>query len=192
MRLIAESGSTKTDWALIKGTKVIFQTNTIGFNPLFIKPEQMIQELEQSELKQFKNSVKDIHFYGAGCSSFDRNKNISSGLSLFFTEAAVSVDSDLKAACRGLFGNKTGITVILGTGSNAAVYDGVNILKSPPSLGYILGDEGSGNHLGRLLIKDYLENKMPASLRKIFDLTYNLNRDIILQKIYKENSPNRF
>lgn len=192
MILIADSGSTKTEWSLLMddGTHECFIT--IGLNPFFIDSKRIQAELGRVALDAFASSVTEVFFYGAGCSSPERNQIIEVGINSVFYNAVIKVNTDMLAACRAMFGSKSGIVAILGTGSNSAYYNGTSISFTPPSLGYVLGDEGSGNHLGRLLLKDYLENKLSRSLHEQFEASFSLSPQTIIHKIYKEPFANRF
>ncbi len=192
MILIADSGSTKTEWSLLMDDGSRKSFITIGLNPFFIDSKRIQAELGRVALDAFASSVTEVFFYGAGCSSPERNQIIEVGISSVFYNAVIKVNTDMLAACRAMFGSKSGIVAILGTGSNSAYYNGTSIIFTPPSLGYILGDEGSGNHLGRLLLKDYLENKLSRSLHEQFEASFSLSQQTIIHKIYKEPFANRF
>lgn len=189
--LIAESGSTKTDWRLIKGKKTLsFQT--IGFNPYHIGQDKILEELAASTLKSEVININILYFYGAGCSSIEKKKEIKSALKAFFTNAEIYVEHDLLAAARACCGKEKGMVAILGTGSNSCLFDGENIIQNIPSLGYILGDEGSGAYMGKLLLQMYLYGNLGHDLKKKFETNYEHRLTTILNSVYKEPLPNRF
>lgn len=196
MILIADSGSTKTQWILLDNFKQVFETETIGFNPVNLSDKNIQKELNDiliPELEKVVTKVKTIYFYGAGCSSEEMQNRMKMNLSLFFTNSAeISVMSDLWACIHASCGKNSGICSILGTGSNACVYDGNKITNRLPSLGFILGDEGSGNHIGRLLLHSFFYNEMPTSLSEIFKEKYQINEDDFVKSLYTQNRPNRF
>src|SRR6185369_7066030 len=143
--LIAESGSSKTDWRFIDEKKNIHQFQTSGLNPYFLN-DVRIAEIIMQELKPDKNlsSVNELFFYGAGCSGKNQQELVKNALSSVFSKAIIEVNSDLLAACRSLCGRETGVVAILGTGSNSCFNEHEIIKEQVPSLGYLLGDEGSG------------------------------------------------
>ncbi len=193
MILLADSGSTKTEWVLLDGNTVKAKFFTAGLNPYFVDSEFVTAEVKKhfpSEIDSGK--VEEIYFYGAGCSSAGRCEVIRSGLAAIFDNAAVNVNHDIYGAAVALFGNNPGIAMILGTGSNSCVYNGSEITANIPALGYILGDEGSGAFFGLQLVKDYLNNEMPAQIREKFAEKYPLTREEIIDSVYKKPFPNRF
>ena len=193
MIIVADSGSTCTDWVLIEDeiTKSTFQTK--GFNPYFTKSEEIIKELKLKFPKNISvNNIDKIYFYGSGCSSKELNSIIYNGLKHFFSDTEITIEHDLLAAARALFQNESGIAVILGTGANTCYYNGKSIVKNVTSLGYILGDEGGGDYLGKLFITNYLNNELPKEISEKFYNEYNLKTDQILHAVYKESYPNKF
>jgi N-acetylglucosamine kinase-like BadF-type ATPase len=191
MILIADSGSTKTDWRLIDGSKVTSYT-TIGFNPYHISSDAIIETLNKSELSLVRSSIKQLFFYGAGCSSDAKKKIIKEPLSVFFTDARVEVEHDMLGAARATCGKNEGMVGILGTGSNSCMYDGSNIIESIPALGYVLGDYGSGVDIGKAFLRMLLLGDLPKAIELDFNQKYNLSIDDILNAVYKEALPNRF
>ncbi len=191
MILIADSGSTKTDWRLIINNSVK-EFSTIGLNPFFVSYNEIIEAISKSDLNTLRNEIKTIYFFGAGCSIQQNCELITNSLLAVFVNANVNVDSDMSGACKALFGDDTGIAAILGTGSNSAFYKNGNIVYSQPSLGYILGDEGSGSYLGKKLIAKYLNNELPIELANEFNKQFSLGNKDILNSVYKEAFPNRY
>lgn len=164
MILIGEAGGTKTDWRLIREGK-ISQFQTKGFNP--IHHTSLPFEEQLSELDIDFESVADVHFYAAGIKTIEQKELVRAGLEMIFKNAATQIASDVLAAGRALVGRNPGWVGFLGTGSGLAYYDGENISRQIPSLGYILGDEGSGSYLGKLMVRDYLRNNMPLIIQKV-------------------------
>jgi len=192
MILIADSGSTKTDWRLVNETEQVQSFQTIGFNPYYISEQQILDEFSKSALTEIKQQVTQVFFYGAGCSSAAKSGEIKQALQQFFTKATIEVDHDLLAAARAVSGNKAGLVAILGTGSNTCFFDGTSIVKNVSSLGFILGDEGSGAHLGKTLVTAYLNNELSTELQQAFQQKYQLTLLDILDAVYKKPMPNRF
>lgn len=191
--LLADSGSTKTAWRIIDNGK-IKNVRTDGINPYYVSQEGIEEILRKDLLPHIKNvsEVKEIYFYGAGLGTAQRKKEVSIPMHFVFREAAIEVEHDLMAAARALLGNKPGIACIAGTGSNSGYYDGKDISENIASLGLYLGDEGSGGYLGKLLITDYLRDRLPIKLKEKFE-TYTKDRlSDVLEKIYKQPYPNRY
>jgi glucosamine kinase len=188
MILVADSGSTKCDWILIDDQNERHQTATIGFNPLFHNQANILDELEKNSLlTKFKASVTFIYFYGAGCSSVERNKIIENALNSFFNHSKlIEVNHDLKGAVLAACGDHQGIACILGTGSNACYFDGSEIVQNTKALGYVLGDEGSGSYFGKKLITTWLYKRLPRDLAKSFNAKYNINLEDVLDRVYKQ------
>ena len=193
MILIADSGSTKCSWALCntKGT-LIKEVLTIGFNPYFIDHPDILNHLEKSELNDYKHRIKDVFFYGAGCSSKKKNRIIELVFEEFFINATINVSHDLDAACFAMYNGKPNITCILGTGSNSCYYDGKNIFEHGPSLGFIMGDEASGNYFGKKILNLYFNNIMPDELKKILEYSFETDIAIINEKVYNTSRANVF
>jgi N-acetylglucosamine kinase-like BadF-type ATPase len=198
MILIADSGSTKTDWRLIDRNNKEYKFNTVGFNPFFQDSTMIANELNQllgpevSTITQSTNEELSIYFYGAGCSSNEKCDIVKTALTNVFPKAIVEVDHDLLAAARSLLGKKEGIAAILGTGSNSCHFNGKEIISNVASLGYILGDEGSGAFIGKHFIQDYLNKDLPPNIAAHFYETYNLSKENILDAVYKQPMPSRF
>ncbi|MFD2248596.1 BadF/BadG/BcrA/BcrD ATPase family protein [Pontibacter ruber] len=193
MILIADSGSTKTDWRILNATEVLEEAQTVGFNPMYQDTPEIYKELEASLLPQLKEkNPAQIFFYGAGCSSPERNKRVEDALRQAFPASEIHVDHDLLAAARALCGHKPGIACILGTGSNTCLYDGKDIVDNVPSLGFLLGDEGSGAYLGKLVMKAYFYREMPDELAQALKSKYNLSKDVFLDELYNSPVPSRY
>jgi glucosamine kinase len=190
--LIADSGATKAEWCLINnGKKEILFTQ--GISPYFLNTDQIAGLLTKELAPKIKNSTIDhIYYYGTGCSNIENAKSIKKALNRVFTKAQVNVNTDLMAAARAVCGHEKGIACILGTGSNSCYYNGKNILKNSPGIGYVLGDEGSGAYLGKKVIQYYLYNTFDEDLRARFDAKFVTTPSEILDKVYKEPLPNRY
>ena len=190
MKLIVDSGSTRADWCIVSGTNI--QTvQTRGLNPFFVTPviiEKAIRN--QGLLRKHHDQFSQVYFYGAGCGSEKNDELIRYTLQKIFPNATISVYPDLLGAARGLFHNGEGIACILGTGSNSGYFDGQQITHKIPSLGYILGDEGSGNHLGKKLLKSYFFHHLPGDLTQKFNEKYGAKSGGLLQKLYMAEFPN--
>ncbi len=196
MILIADSGSTKTQWFLTDSVNKPIELITLGFNPVMLSTAEIVSGLEKTLIPQLgkKNKmVRQIFFYGAGCSSADMQEKIKNILLPFFPNCAeISVLSDLWAGIHAGCGKEAGISCILGTGSNACVYDGEKIIGQLPSLGYFLGDEGSGNHIGKELVKAYFYGDMLGDLRKKFKEKFGLEEHNFVKDLYSQSRPNRY
>lgn len=192
MMVIVDSGSTKAHWCLIdkNGEKLI---QTIGINPYQMNNEA-IQEVLKNELHPFLNGdlISHVHFYGAGCSTDQKCSLLDSVLQDFFKTASIEVHHDLLGAARALCGHEKGVACILGTGCNSGYYDGENIKDQIHSLGYVLGDEGSGAYIGKLLIRDYYQGAMPYEVQQLFIREFDPVLGNILDKVYNQPQPNRY
>ncbi len=190
MILVADSGSTKTTWALVEsGNKIV----TEGLNPHFSTDKQVLDVCAtvRQHLENL-NSKSKIFFYGAGCGNKQQAARMKALLQQGFNSDNVTIETDMLGACRAVAGNRFSLVGILGTGSNSCYYDGTSITCSSPSLGYILGDEGSANHLGRLLLKTYLNGDLPDELSLSFRESYPYNHDQWIEHIYRQPNANRF
>ena len=193
MILIADSGSTKTDWRLIADDGEVFSFKSEGINPYFHTSATITETLQRFNIHPFQHAnITEIYFYGAGSSS-DRNRKIMElGFSPVFENAEIHILHDLLGAARAVFPTDSGITAILGTGSNSCLYIDDEIKLSLGGQGYILGDEGSGMHLGRKVVRDFMNDLMPPDVLKLFNETYKLTKDEISYAVYKKEFPNRF
>lgn len=190
MILIADSGATSTNWALLSESGVDKHV-TPGMNPVTSPDEELKDSLLQ--LLQWRPLMPQrLFFYGAGCGTAAATQRMHTLLSQTFPLSDITIATDLMAACRAACGDAPGRVGILGTGSNACYYDGVRLWQPHPSLGYLMGDEGSGNHLGRLLLRDYLTKAMPEALSTMFHDTYHLEYTQIMQRLYRQPNANRF
>lgn len=193
MILIADCGSTKTDWALCDKGAVVTKVKTQGFNPTQQSEEDIYTALSAEISGAIAaDAPTTIYFYGAGCAYETANKRMQAAIERIFTTRDIHINSDLLAAARALCGHEEGIACILGTGSNSCLFDGEKIIDNTPSLGYILGDEGSGAHLGRQLVSDCIKKQLSAPLCEKFMKKYKMSVAEILERVYREPLPNRF
>lgn len=204
MKLIVDSGSTKAAWYVASSSFMGVEFQTRGINPVRDDEASIrgvvseARSLIEAELLYGRASslggdfhIGEVYFYGAGCLP-EFIAPLVKALEEFFPEASLSVENDLLGAARALFGNQEGIACILGTGSNSGLYDGRSILRQTPALGWILGDEGSGAVLGRLLVGDVLKRQLPSHLCEAFFQRFGLTQASIIERVYRQQLPNRF
>lgn len=193
MILIADSGSTKTDWCIVEKGKLIQRICTKGINPFFQSEEEISNEIATTLLPQLTSNAFDaVYFYGAGC-IHEKVGNVHRAITHHFNVSGeVEVNTDMLAAARGLCGHQPGIACIMGTGSNSCFYDGRHIADNVSPLGFILGDEGSGACLGKLLVGDILKNQMTPELKEKFLKQFDLQPGDIIDRVYRKPFPNRF
>lgn len=188
--LIAQSVSTRTEWLLVDGEQVVERAYTQGLNPFFLSRRE-ISHCIRLELPAtfFKRRWNHVYFYGAGCSNSEKNKIVESSLVAQF-KTPVTVMSDLMAAARGLLVHTKGLACILGTGSNSCLYDGNDIVSNVRSLGFILGDEGSGSSLGRLFLGDLMKGVAPKEITEAFFDRYQVTPDELMDAVYNNPKAN--
>jgi N-acetylglucosamine kinase-like BadF-type ATPase len=194
MILIADCGSTKIDWCLLNGTEKVAQIFTTGMNALLMTEEEMSKRIAEELVPHIVNyDVTEIYYYGAGIISDQIKNQVVNALKANIPGAQkIEVDSDLLAAARALCQHEPGIACILGTGSNSCYYDGEKVVDNVSPLGYILGDEGSGAVLGKLLVGDVLKHQLPEHLCEKFLKEYDLDRNKIIDAVYRKPAANRF
>lgn len=194
MILIADSGSTKTDWVLLDTNKEeLFRVRTAGLNPSVFSKKKLIDFIiANKQLIDIKNEITKIYFYGAGCGTKEPVKILQNVLQNIFINADIIIYEDILAAVYASSKNKPAIVCILGTGSNSCFFNGKDIEKTTPSLGYTIMDEASGNYFGKKLLRDYFYNKMPSSISKEFEEQFNLDIDIIKKNLYRLPKPNMY
>ncbi len=193
MLLIADSGSTKADWILTDGRTKLMEFNTLGINPTFHDKPFIIGELlKQKEINGYFDKVKIIRFFGAGCSSDNRNNKVKEALQEVFPNAAIYVDHDMLGAAIAACGNKEGLVCILGTGSNIAYWSGIELAETRHGMGYILGDEASGSYFGKKLITSFLYQTMPEELRISFFKEFNTDKEDVIENVYHKPNANVF
>ncbi|HTI59429.1 N-acetylglucosamine kinase [Mucilaginibacter sp.] len=193
MIIIADGGSTKTNWCLVteEGKKVYF--NTEGYNPYFSSTAYIVQSLmENLPTDLEKSEITEVNYYGAGCSTDEMRNIVAEAMKAVFTKARVYIGHDLLAAARALLGTTEGFAAILGTGTNTCIYNGREVTHNIDSGAYILGDEGSGCYIGKKLLVDYLRGYMPEAVRKLFWETFKLTPDDVNEQVYTQPRANRF
>ena len=192
--LIADSGSTKCDWQLLDALgKKWKEFHTMGFNPYFHNADKVEKEMKgNKDVQSIQRDVTHVFFYGAGSSSPELCATIEAGLQRVFPKAAVTVDHDLVGAAYSTFDGRSGITCIIGTGSNSCHFDGQAVTEEVPALAYILGDEASGRWHGKKLLAAKLYHHLPPDVEADFDATYGLSKDDIVNRVYLKPDPNVF
>ena len=191
--LIADSGSTKTDWLFISSDGTQTELHTDGINPARDARDNIYNVLYHDLLTQLPQAEapQAVYFYGAGCiEPFSRN--VKSVIEELFPGCHAEVESDLLGAARAVCGHEPGIACILGTGSNSCLYDGKDIVKHTPPLGYILGDEGSGSYLGKMLLNGLFKGTLPEALKEDFCNEYQLSMPDIIERVYRLPAANAF
>ena len=192
MKLIAESGSTRTVWALVEDNHLVQRVFTEGLNPFFQTRREISRSVRLGLPESFfKKKLDQVYYYGAGCSSYEKKNILGASLVAQF-KTPIQVESDLLAAARGLFKCEAGIACILGTGSNSCFYDGKIIVKNVKAAGYILGDEGSGAVLGKLFLADLLKGLAPKELANEFHEKFRISVNDVMESVYNLPFPNRF
>ncbi|BAP29839.1 BadF/BadG/BcrA/BcrD type ATPase [Chryseobacterium sp. StRB126] len=194
MVAIVDSGSTKSDWVILDDFKKVFlKTETIGFNPNFINRELITPEIQKnSNLMLVKNSITKVFFYGSGCGVEKNREIIEAEIKKVFGKAEIIVKEDLMAAAYAAYKGKPAIVCILGTGSNSCYFDGENLKIELPSLGFLIGDEGSGSAIGKQLVRRYFMKKLPADLHSEFEADYQLTIEDALKNMYHAPRPNAY
>ncbi len=191
MKLIADSGSTKTEWCLVNNDKSTRKIITSGINPFYQSTHEILQNLHD-DFPAIKASIDEIFFYGAGCGNIEKNKMVENALKNFFNSVKITINSDLLGTARSLCQEREGIACILGTGSNSCKYNGKYIEKNVSPLGYYLGDEGSGAIIGKKLVADILKNQLSSTTIELFFDTYKTKVSEIMENVYKKKFPNRY
>ncbi|HTN45101.1 MAG TPA: BadF/BadG/BcrA/BcrD ATPase family protein [Flavipsychrobacter sp.] len=191
--LIVESGATKTDWKLVNEKGKIQSFNTSGINPYMQSSEKILQVLvDELKWDTKKHQADEIYFYGAGASGKDLQEKVKQALKTFFKAPKIEVQHDLLAAARSVCQNDKGVVCILGTGSNSCYYDGKKIKEQQRSLGYLAGDEGSGNYLGKRVLQYYAYKTFDEELNMSFEKLFGDDFNAIIKKLYSEAFPNRY
>ena len=189
MRLIIDAGSTKMGWILMDGPEAKAHFVTKGFNPNYSPAQDLVETCRSASLP---NEIQSIYYYGTGCGNEQNCQIIKEVFQNQFPLADIHVTHDLMAACHAVLGHERGIACILGTGSNSCLYDGKDILEKAVSLGYLVGDEGSGKHIGSEVVRAYFYGFMPEDLRQKFEETYHLELKDFIDKVYHQPQPSRY
>jgi len=194
--LIADSGATKTDWRFIDLEGRITSFSSQGLSPMFWTAKEMVAEIKKntpkSVLSKTKGKSLSIYFYGTGCSNNARINIVKSALKSFFKKSSINIYHDILASARALLGHEKGIACILGTGSNSCYYNGTKVTSIIGGHTFILGDEGSGAHLGLSLVKAFLNEELPSEIKKKFVREHHITKEKIYDAIYTKKNPNKF
>jgi N-acetylglucosamine kinase-like BadF-type ATPase len=192
--LLADSGSTKTDWILLKDNEIVKQVFTIGFNPYFQNKDQISNAIYAQLLPHISadmEKISKIYYYGAGCSNPENCNIVKQGISNIIKVNDINISHDLLAASRALCLDQPGIAGILGTGSNSCLYDGKNILENVPSVGYMWGDHGSGASIGKKFLAHFFNDELPLDIKERFEKE-GYHREEILNNVYKKSMPSKY
>ena len=192
MILIADSGSTKTEWRILKPDGEIIQVRSGGINPYYQDSETIKSSLSQGLNDYLNLKISQIYFYGAGCSSDHNKAKMRDCFASIYPKAAAEVDIDLVAAARALCGHTPGIACILGTGANSCLYNGEHIIENVPSLGYLLGDEGSGSYMGNKLLGAFMRQELPDAIYDRLRKRFDLSNEAILESVYQKEMPIKY
>lgn len=193
MILIVESGSTKADWVVADHKAVLFSFKTKGWNLMLLEQKEMVLRFEKLvQLTSYRDKIRRIYFYAPGVSIEGSSDSLQKVLALTFKNAKIEINSDLLAAARSVYIGKPLFVSILGTGSNTAFFDGQVLIQNTPSLGFILGDEGSGACLGKEFLKCYLYKTLPKDLYVNFSKSHSISKEKVLEATYIDPNPNRF
>ena len=193
MILIADAGSTKADWVFVAKDAEDTFAHTRGFNPV-VHPSDLLHgevlKLSQDLMPNLR--PREVHYYGAGCWDYRRKKVISDALTNAWPGAKAVVMHDLLGAARATCGTEPGIACILGTGSNTCLYDGTDVTDNVTNLGFMLGDEGSGSHLGKAFLRAYFYRELDDDLNRAFEDYTTADRNTVLDKVYESDMPNTY
>jgi N-acetylglucosamine kinase-like BadF-type ATPase len=194
MILVADSGSSKTDWLLTTPQQESISFKTTGLNPYFLTEKEIAKVIQDQapDMVAYANDITEIYFFGAGCSSPDRHEIVSNAISQLFNKAFISVDSDLLGCAYATCGHEKGLCCVMGTGSNISFFDGENIHDGQHGLGFVLGDEGAGTWFGKAMITDFLYGNMPADISERFDKAYSIDKEIVIKNVYQKPNANTY
>lgn len=194
MIAIVDGGSTKCDWVILENSGRISQkTETIGFNPNSTMVESISAEIEKNQHLHFlKNHLEQIFFYGSGCGSPENALLLETQLRKAFPYTQITVKEDMTAAAYAAYNGKPAIVCILGTGSNSCYFDGQTVRRDLPSLGFLIGDEGSGSALGKQLLRRFFMKKLPKDLHQSFTETYHLTIEDAIKNMYHNSRANAY
>jgi N-acetylglucosamine kinase-like BadF-type ATPase len=194
MILVADSGSSKTDWVLASEKQKPVKFSTSGLNPYFLTEKEVIKIIQEQAPVMVNHFplITEIYFFGAGCSNPDKREVISNALTQLFPRAFISVDSDLLGSAYATCGQHKGLVCVLGTGSNISFFNGEDVDAGKHGLGYILGDEGSGTWFGKALITNYLYGVMPANVETKFKEAFKVTKDDAIANVYFKKRANSY
>ncbi len=175
MIVIADGGSTKTNWCLLDDSKKKIYFNTEGYNPYFVDSAYIVASLKKGLPNDIPfHEINEVYYYGAGVHNEEKANIVKEAIQVVFPQSQVEVGHDLLAAARALLGDQAGFAAILGTGTNSCIYDGSKITHNIDSAAYILGDEGSGSYIGKKLLTDFIRGLMPKDVAEVFFNTYKM------------------
>lgn len=193
MILVADSGSSNSDWMLNLPDSKPLSFRTKGLNPFFVNEKEIAKVMKDvPEILPYANEIHEVYFFGAGCVTPDRREIVSNALTEIFPTAFISVESDLLGSAYATCGNNQGYVCTLGTGSDIGFFDGEYLKSSVHGIGYVLGDEGSGAWFGKQLITSFLYENMPKDLSDKFAAKYRINKDIVIKNVYQKDRPNAY
>lgn len=194
MILVADSGSSKTDWLLAQSNQEPVKYNTSGLNPYFLTDKEIMRVIQEQvpDMAALGTQIDEIYFFGAGCSSPDRREIVSNALSQLYPKAFISVDSDMLGSAYATCGHHKGLCCVLGTGSNITFFDGEETHDGKHGLGFVLGDEGAGTWFGKVLITDYLYGNMPSGIEAEFKKAFKPNKDAVIKSVYQKRAANSY
>jgi len=194
MILIADSGSSKTDWVLASDKQKPVKFSTSGLNPYFLSEKEIIKAIQEQAPVMVNHFplIEEIYFFGAGCSSPDKREVVSNALTQLFPRAFISVDSDLLGSAYATCGHHKGLVCVLGTGSNISYFNGKEVDAGKHGLGYILGDEGSGTWFGKVLVTQYLYGNMPGEVNNLFKSAFQLSKNDVIENVYLKGAGNSY
>lgn len=188
--LIIDAGSTKMDWVVLDGEDVFKRFTTQGFNPNYAEKQYFIDILNGIDLP--KNDIREIYYYGSGCLKAENAQLVGMMLLQFFPNSVPMVTNDMMGAAHAVLGHEKGIACILGTGANSCLYNGSEIIDRAVSLGYIVGDEGSGSYIGRKLTRAYFYDLMPPELKLSFKDDYKLEISDFIDNVYHKPEASKY
>lgn len=193
MILVVDSGSYKSDWILESPDSSPIWEKTKGMNPFFTREKEIIKIIQGlDKIIKYAREIREIYFFGSGCTNPDRREMVSNALSQIFPNAFISVETDLIGSAYATCGNTPGYTAVLGTGSNMTFFDGEQVLPTKQGLGFILGDQGSGVWFGKKLITSFLYGTMPEELSAAFGSSYQVSKELVMKHVYHKGSPNAY
>lgn len=192
MNLIGDIGGSTAEWRLTSKKGESMPVRTKGFHPLLDEPGKLQKVLLDSDIWKYKKKINSINYYGTSCALRSSKIMVSQTLSGMFPDAKITVESDLLGAARALCGRREGIACILGTGSSSCLFNGKKIQDQVPSLGYMLGDEGSGAHMGKRLVRKYFYRELPEKINQALEIKYQMDRNNVLDRLYERSNPNKY
>lgn len=193
MILVADSGSSNSDWMLNLPDAKPLSFRTKGLNPFFVNEKEIAKVMKEvPEILPYASEIHEVYFFGAGCVTPDRREIVSNALTEIFPTAFISVESDLLGCAYATCGDSKGYISTIGTGSDIGFFDGENLHMGVHGVGYALGDEGSGAWFGKQLITAFLYERMPKDLARKFEERYRLNKDIVIKNVYQRERPNAY